>query len=514
MKRLIVFLLTFCTILAAAVPAPAIDPNAVSPGVCFGSSPWAEAEIAEAAELGLIPADLACEWQSGITRAEFAKAAVFFLGLQFRLDAGRLLQEFETCGGTVDPEPFSDTQDFYVTTAYHFGVIAGRGNGVFDPDSLITREEAAKILCGAHLACAAHKADEPDGDREKQVPDQTGTARRFSDHGEISEWAAESVTAVSQWGVMNGVSEKVFSPKGTYTREQCFVTFLRLWKNAPYSRFRGNVKPLRTYDQVMEELASLYEYRETARLETDGWTLLAWYQQTGRPGSEHIRIVYRDGGWSDLTDQLPDKSLYNRRMPRNYRLAEDGNVAFDWETDDGGTIGYILDPDTARISREDIAEPAELLGMTVQEIRNRWGTLTLEYSEHGPGAPVYSMEKLRGVKVQFAGHMMDEPLPEDAVPSTVLLNADYGTGWGGFTVGRDLSTYPTTRWDQIWFSASSGTASLCRVTGGLTLCCVTADPDPYFEEDWMDYDAWKAQFSAMPSGTILQIRISRNSGEE
>ena len=55
----------------------------------------------------------------------------------------------------------------------------------------------------------------------------------FADQAQISSWAQEAVSVVSaceSGGVklMNGTGGNQFSPKGTYTREQSFITMLRL----------------------------------------------------------------------------------------------------------------------------------------------------------------------------------------------------------------------------------------------------------------------------------------------
>ena len=83
--------------------------------------------------------------QAGITRREFTEAAVWFLAAQFRVDVDRVCDiPRETDPDTGLPVRFfKDVDDVYVNAAYYYGIISGRGNGRFDPSSLITREEAA-----------------------------------------------------------------------------------------------------------------------------------------------------------------------------------------------------------------------------------------------------------------------------------------------------------------------------------------------------------------------------------
>lgn len=52
----------------------------------------------------------------------------------------------------------------------------------------------------------------------------------FEDTDEISQWAVDGVKFCVCEGLMKGVSETRFDPKGTFTREQAILTFLRLGK--------------------------------------------------------------------------------------------------------------------------------------------------------------------------------------------------------------------------------------------------------------------------------------------
>src|SRR5690606_30781516 len=47
----------------------------------------------------------------------------------------------------------------------------------------------------------------------------------------ISSWARESVSYLYNFGVISGVGENRFSPKGSTTREQAFVLAERMYEN-------------------------------------------------------------------------------------------------------------------------------------------------------------------------------------------------------------------------------------------------------------------------------------------
>ena len=94
------------------------------------------------------------------------------------------------------------------------GVVNGVGDGKFDPNASLTRQEAAAML--ARLANVMEK------------PLTSGTAS-FADSASVSGWAIEAVGQVQASGIMNGVEGNRFAPADPYTREQSIVTMLRLY---------------------------------------------------------------------------------------------------------------------------------------------------------------------------------------------------------------------------------------------------------------------------------------------
>ena len=145
------------------------------------------------------------------------------------------------------------------------GIIAGKGEGIFDPNGLVTREQFAKML-----VLAAEKYDEsavneftdiPEGDwsaayvasakaagfvngigegkfgygesitREDMAVmiynvmksmgvDFSEVKDSFADYDQISDYAKEAVGALTAKGIINGVGDNMFAPKDTATRAQ------------------------------------------------------------------------------------------------------------------------------------------------------------------------------------------------------------------------------------------------------------------------------------------------------
>ena len=95
------------------------------------------------------------------------------------------------------------------------GIVNGVGNGNFNPNGQLTREQAAVML-----ARLANVIGQP-------LPQSTPT---FADNAQISSWAFEAVGQAQAVGIMGGVGDNRFAPSGDYTREQSIVTILRLFE--------------------------------------------------------------------------------------------------------------------------------------------------------------------------------------------------------------------------------------------------------------------------------------------
>ena len=154
-----------------------------------------------AVEAGIVPETLQSAYTQATTRAEFCALAV---------------ELYETVLGTEITEraTFSDTTDVNVEKMAGLEVVNGVGDGKFDPNASLTRQEAAAML--ARLANVMEK------------PLTSGTAS-FADNASISSWAVEAVGQVQASGIMNGVEGNRFAPADPYTREQSIVTMLRLY---------------------------------------------------------------------------------------------------------------------------------------------------------------------------------------------------------------------------------------------------------------------------------------------
>ena len=187
-KNLLRLLLALCLTLglvsSLALPGLAADKRTLSA--------WAVEEIQRAEGYGLLDvgelradsdaaAPVVTDWRQPITREGFVRFALSYAAVMnhserdgFQIAVNALLAEREP-DGTLEL-PFSDFNSAETVAAHALGIVQGRGDGIFDPYALITRQEAATMLCRAYAASAVASPAAED-------------AAPFADEGDIDAWA-------------------------------------------------------------------------------------------------------------------------------------------------------------------------------------------------------------------------------------------------------------------------------------------------------------------------------------
>ncbi|MGG4483631.1 S-layer homology domain-containing protein [Paenibacillus illinoisensis] len=215
------------------------------------------------------------EPKKAVTRAEFATFAVRLLGLKPVKN---------------NISPYSDTR----TTAWYYGnvsamtnlsILEGKGQGTFQPNASITREEAAALLVRML----------------KQTSGSTGLlSTTYVDASDISVWAKPYVQKVYQLGLMRG-SDGLFRPQDQVTREEAAVMLDAILQKKEWSQQLGNADSLGIqlgwqYNSTTAEFKKQVEQSEVNTLvprwfflnssmqitdHTDA-TLLTWASSTNR----------------------------------------------------------------------------------------------------------------------------------------------------------------------------------------------------------------------------------------
>ncbi|CAM3911022.1 endo-1,4-beta-xylanase [Cohnella lubricantis] len=102
-----------------------------------------------------------------------------------------------------------------IASAQQRGIVSGLADGSFGINNKITRQE---------MAVMAYRAIQKAGTKLNQESAAAG----FQDAQEIASYANEAVTAMQQAGIINGVGNGKFDPKGTATRAQAAVIVYQL----------------------------------------------------------------------------------------------------------------------------------------------------------------------------------------------------------------------------------------------------------------------------------------------
>ena len=179
----------------------------------FGASTissWAEKEVSEAIDLGLIPSDMQADYTKNITRAEFCRLTVVLLEKIYETTIEDILSQR---GLTPDRAVFTDTQDPYILAANELGIVFGDGKGIFNPYGEIKRGEAAAMLMRTASLTGEYHA----------LP------HVFDDAAWFPAWAKEPVYTAYAYGIMVGDKMNRFHPVSFYTRQETYVTILRLY---------------------------------------------------------------------------------------------------------------------------------------------------------------------------------------------------------------------------------------------------------------------------------------------
>ena len=181
----------------------------VVPGKVSG---WATQSVSKGSTYGVIPSSFeGKDMTTPATRQEFSQITVM------------LYEKIK--GVAVKPpesNPFTDTTDISVLKAYSLGIVRGQGNGIFNPDGLLTREQAATMLTRAYTKSTGNRLT------------ATGV-REFSDDASISTYARPSIYYMVYKEFVQGTGNNRFTPKGTTTSEQVVTMAVRMldevWAN-------------------------------------------------------------------------------------------------------------------------------------------------------------------------------------------------------------------------------------------------------------------------------------------
>lgn len=167
---------------------------------------WAREDVEYMGALNIIDGNDAGEFvpDSNISRAEFAALITRTMGLEET--------PYENSFFDVVSE---DWYSGYVQTVRSNDFMNGY-DGLFNPNTAISREEIAKVIVEAYNS-------------RTQTKLQQGKALYFNDIDDISYWAYDYVAEAAELGFVNGVTDELFAPKSPATRAQAAVMLKRVY---------------------------------------------------------------------------------------------------------------------------------------------------------------------------------------------------------------------------------------------------------------------------------------------
>ncbi|TCM85700.1 Ig-like protein group 2 [Paenibacillus sp. BK033] len=159
---------------------------------------WSDAAIGFGQATGIIQGDGNGHFNpdAAVTRAEFATMILNAFHIQGTPSTG-----------------YADSNSHWASEAINIltsaGVLKGYGDGTFRPDAEISRQEMAAVL-------------------SRLINKATPTTNNFNDIA--GSWAADSINALSNAGIVNGTGNGLFSPNGDATRAESIQMIYNLIK--------------------------------------------------------------------------------------------------------------------------------------------------------------------------------------------------------------------------------------------------------------------------------------------
>lgn len=281
-------------------------------------SDWAKPEINEAINIGFVPAELQNNYTQNITREEFAYLAVSFVMTNLSLSFEQLESQSEKY--SAPRNKFDDSDNEYILLAARMGIIKGIGNNMFDPASLITREQAATMLQRTYCLYSTNQ------NSMKQVV--------FDDSDKISEWALRGVEFCVSYDVMKGISDTQFAPQYFYTKEQAIATFLRLYKIREWEEQNSYARYKKISQSKEELIASLIKTgtEHICTVVDNEYGMVVYLKNKLNPdalGARHyLVLIANDGSIYPLGDGSPILEKMNGNNPpiENVMLSDWGSV--------------------------------------------------------------------------------------------------------------------------------------------------------------------------------------------
>lgn len=186
--------------------------SAVSTAAFAQSEPdeWAKSEVDSNAAEFLKAVVGEFDYKKEITREEFAIIALYIYGSVTDMTLPEMSIE----------NPFTDSDNPLVVTAYGLGIVKGVSENEFNPNASITREQ----MCVMLMRIAENLA--PDFNMEYIAP-YLPNLTAFADGDMVSDYAKDYVKLSITAGLIKGTDENKLNPLGNLTVQEALVVAKR-----------------------------------------------------------------------------------------------------------------------------------------------------------------------------------------------------------------------------------------------------------------------------------------------
>lgn len=174
-------------------------------------SDWAEDSFNNMSSYGILTTDIVCQnMKENITREEFCSLLMNI----YKCDKRVVLSE-------EDKTVFEDTTSDSAFEAYKVGIVSGKGDKIFEPESPITRQEMA-VMLSRTLSLISYEYNKYDGQVDK-------FKTSFSDSNQIADWAICDTAAICDYNIITGNDVGEVQPLNNATREQAICMLDRVY---------------------------------------------------------------------------------------------------------------------------------------------------------------------------------------------------------------------------------------------------------------------------------------------
>lgn len=220
MKKILSVMIVLCILASVLVSSTAFAHEPQWEELFKNVDEWALSELKDAYEQNLVPENLLYkDFNDPVTRAEFAAIAVVLYE--------KLIDEEADCSAVPFTDVENDENLTFIEKAYTLGITTGVSETEFKPDSFITREQIAAMLCRVFKK---YVYGDWTLERDKDFPLLYKNGELFADDAQISDYAKEAVYFLSNNYVIFGMGDNKFTENheaDCATREQAVALSVR-----------------------------------------------------------------------------------------------------------------------------------------------------------------------------------------------------------------------------------------------------------------------------------------------